>query len=680
MKKYLQILLLLLLPLFTNAQSGSLDSLKNVFTTTHVDSVRYNAGRKIYDYYEESNRDSALYYANQYLALAKKNGKKLAEVYAQNNKAYQLIGLGRYAEALQYLLEAFKMVEDPALEKEKSWLLFSSSFSTSFTGSLRLLMLAYTHHIMGILMWQTDNNEQSIFHFREARNISSTIGHATRLMMANMNLGRSYANNNQLDSALLSEKEAEQLSYKSGFKKYLGQIYQIMGQIYSQKGNKELARQYYYKAIQKSSEQNNPNINSLNSNYFTLTSYYLAEREKDSALKYALLNLSVLQTMGPITGRTVHLGTVYENIYLAYKLTNLHDSIFKYQGLTLHAKDSIYKIRIKNLTDFQTANFGEALRLQNIEKEKQLYQNKVKIYFLLVGLGMLSLLAVIFFRNNRQKQKANKVLEKTLTDLKSTQTQLIQSEKMASLGELTAGIAHEIQNPLNFVNNFSEVNKELLVEMKEELDKGNIDEVKALANDVIDNEEKINHHGKRADAIVKGMLQHSRSSSAVKEPTDINALCDEYLRLSYHGLRAKDKSFNATMKTDFDASIGKINIIPQDIGRVVLNLLTNAFYVVDEKKKASTSSAGQPYEPTVSITTKKVGDKIEIKVTDNGNGIPQKVLDKIFQPFFTTKPTGQGTGLGLSLSYDIITKGHGGELKVVTKEGVGTTFIIILPV
>jgi signal transduction histidine kinase len=245
---------------------------------------------------------------------------------------------------------------------------------------------------------------------------------------------------------------------------------------------------------------------------------------------------------------------------------------------------------------------------------------------------------------------------------------------MASLGELTAGIAHEIQNPLNFVNNFSDINRELLEELKAEVNKGNIDEVKAIADDVINNEEKINHHGKRADSIVKGMLQHSRTSSGQKEPTDINALCDEYLRLAYHGLRAKDKSFNAITKTDFDSSISKVNVVSQEIGRVILNLINNAFYAVDEKKKQS----GNEYEPTVSVSTKKEKNMIEIKVKDNGNGIPQKVLDKIFQPFFTTKPTGQGTGLGLSLSYDIV-KAHGGELNVETKENKGSEFIIILP-
>ncbi len=266
-------------------------------------------------------------------------------------------------------------------------------------------------------------------------------------------------------------------------------------------------------------------------------------------------------------------------------------------------------------------------------------------------------------------------LNKSIENLKSTQSQLIQSEKMASLGELTAGIAHEIQNPLNFVNNFSEVNSELIAEMKEELSKGNFDEAKNIANDIDENEKKIIFHGKRADGIVKGMLQHSRSSSGVKEPTDINVLADEYLRLAYHGLRAKDKSFNSAMKTDFDESIGNINVVPQDMGRVILNLITNAFYAVTERKKRGEEG----FEPTVKVSTKKINDRIEIRVEDNGNGIPQRVLDKIFQPFFTTKPTGEGTGLGLSMSYDIITKSHQGEIKVETKENEGATFIITLP-
>ena len=266
-------------------------------------------------------------------------------------------------------------------------------------------------------------------------------------------------------------------------------------------------------------------------------------------------------------------------------------------------------------------------------------------------------------------------LERSLEELKAAQAQLVHAEKMASLGELTAGIAHEIQNPLNFVNNFSELNTELIDELKQELATGNWQLAKELADMIRENEEKINHHGKRADDIVKGMLQHSRSSSGQKEPTDINALCDEYLRLAYHGLRAKDKSFNAKFESGLDPNIGRINAIPQDLGRVILNLINNAFYAVSERKKKEEPG----YEPTVTVTTRKVENKVEIRVRDNGTGIPQKVIDKIFQPFFTTKPTGQGTGLGLSLSYDIVTKGHGGELKVETEEGNGTCFTILLP-
>ncbi len=305
------------------------------------------------------------------------------------------------------------------------------------------------------------------------------------------------------------------------------------------------------------------------------------------------------------------------------------------------------------------------------KKDADTKRKRTQQYFIIAGLAVVVLafiaIAVIQLRNNRQKQKANALLqhqkkeieqqkekvEITLTELKSTQAQLIQSEKMASLGELTAGIAHEIQNPLNFVNNFSEVNKELLEELKEEADKGNIVEVKSIANNLIDNSKKINHHGKRADAIVKGMLQHSRQTKGVKEPTPLNALCNEYLRLSYHGMLAKEKDFNAEIKTDFDESIGKINIVPQDIGRVLLNLFNNAFYAANEKSQQSTVNSPQPllheYKPLVFIRTKKINDKVEIRVEDNGNGIPSNIIDKIFQPFFTTKPTGEGTGLGLSL-------------------------------
>jgi len=340
--------------------------------------------------------------------------------------------------------------------------------------------------------------------------------------------------------------------------------------------------------------------------------------------------------------------------------------------------------QIENLSDEQ--KFSTAKSLKDADKELTILEFKLDRTEKVKRTTAILLEETI--EELEQKRKAveeiNTALTKSLEELKAAQAQLIQSEKMASLGELTAGIAHEIQNPLNFVNNFSEVSSELLDEMRSELDRGDIEEAKEIATDVILNLEKILHHGKRADAIVKGMLQHSRSSSGVKEPTDINTLADEYLRLAYHGLRAKDKFFNAILKTDFDETIGMIDIIPQDIGRVILNLITNAFYAVDEKKK-QTLEGFENYEPTVSVSTVLVipppgGTRgVKISVKDNGSGIPQKVLDKIFQPFFTTKPTGQGTGLGLSLAYDIV-KAHGGELKVETKENEGSIFTIIIPV
>jgi two-component system NtrC family sensor kinase len=315
---------------------------------------------------------------------------------------------------------------------------------------------------------------------------------------------------------------------------------------------------------------------------------------------------------------------------------------------------------------------NKALEAERIKRRNEEEQNRM------MAAMKVNLESEVRERTSELMQQKEE-LTVALNELKSTQAQLIQSEKMASLGELTAGIAHEIQNPLNFVNNFSEVSIELLEELKEEVLSKLDDEAKQEADEIISditqNLTKINQHGKRADAIVKGMLQHSRTTSGKKEATDINALADEYLRLSYHGLRAKDKMFNSGMKTSFDESIGKIEAIPQDLGRVLLNLFNNSFYAVAEKKKLHIEG----YEPMLTVNTKRINGNVEITITDNGTGIPQKVLDKIYQPFFTTKPTGQGTGLGLSMSYDIITKGHGGELKVDTVEGEYTSFIITIP-
>ena len=492
------------------------------------------------------------------------------------------------------------------------------------------------------------------------------------LVQYQRNLSEYYLAVHNADSALYYAKLTEVTANRLGARTFVFSSVFLTGAAYAMAKKTAMADSIFKKAIALL-----PFVKLIPSQFYIQYIQFLLNASRLVEAKifcWKLLDLGNTSNNNPIRLQAVG--------YMQQVFDSLHQTDSAYYYSRQESKISADIFSEGNINRIQALSFHEKLR--SIEEEAKLAanRNQVKQYALVAVLLFFILIGLLLYRNNRQRRKANTVLKTTLSDLKSTQSQLIQSEKMASLGELTAGIAHEIQNPLNFVNNFSEVNTELLEELKTEADKGNLEEVKAIADYIISNEQKINHHGKRADAIVKGMLQHSRTTSGIKETADINALCDEYLRLSYHGLRAKDKSFNDTIKTDFDASLEKVNIIPQDIGRVVLNLLTNAFYVVDEKKKSGVEN----YEPTVSISTshsplpwRGVGGEVLIKVTDNGNGIPQKVLDKIFQPFFTTKPTGQGTGLGLSLSYDIV-KAHGGELKVETKEGAGTTFIIRLPI
>jgi signal transduction histidine kinase len=363
------------------------------------------------------------------------------------------------------------------------------------------------------------------------------------------------------------------------------------------------------------------------------------------------------------------------------------DSAYHYQQLAISYNDTLFGAAKFN--KIQHVLSDEQQRQQKLLQEQQDQKERYQLIAEVAVVLFILIVAVLIWRNNLSQRKKNRILDEqkdqltqqrdelqtTLAELKITQTQLIQSEKLASLGELTAGIAHEIQNPLNFVNNFSDVNRELIDELRDSLERNDIDDALSIADDIQQNEEKVNHHGKRADAIVKNMLQHSRNNSGEKEPVDINSMADEYLRLSYHGLRAKDKLFNAEMATDFDTNLPKISVIPQDVGRVLLNLFNNAFYAVQQKKKA----AGSDYRPLVKISTALKGKFIEIKVSDNGTGMPDDVKEKILQPFFTTKPTGEGTGLGLSLSYDIVVKGHGGTITVDTKENEFTEFTVLLP-
>lgn len=601
--------------------------------------------------------------------------------------AYQQIYLGRFSEALTNLTEAIQIATDS--KEADTWEL------TPFPGpgKNRLITLSMLNHMYGHLKLQTGSSE-SLHYFKEGRRIGLEAGNDFRVTVGDMVLSTNYLMLNQPDSALIYAREGESYGKQGGVTKYLAYIWSVMGDIFRGKGNNSLALYYYHQSLQIGNATGN--FSSVAGTYEKLITYYIERNKADSVLYYASVNLPAIKSLGAVTSfvaSEVNLGKAYQHLATAYSMKGKEDSTNKYLQLALTIKDSLTGEKLKRLAAFQRLTLDEQVRLQNEEKERIDAGNKRRLYLLLAGIGVAVIIIGLIYRNNRQKQRAYNLLQRqkeetdlqrekaatALEELKSTQSQLIQSEKMASLGELTAGIAHEIQNPLNFVNNFSEVSGELISELVDEVNKGHTAEVKAIAGDLQGNLAKILHHGKRADAIVKGMLQHSRSSSGTKEPTDINELADEYLRLAYHGLRAKDKSFNATMNTDYDISIGNIQVVPQDIGRVILNLITNAFYAVNELKVLRQAQGDNTYQPLVSLSTRKLGGKVEFKVADNGNGIPQKVLDKVFQPFFTTKPTGQGTGLGLSLSYDIV-KAHGGELKVETKEGEGATFILQLPI
>ncbi len=612
--------------------------------------------------YAFSSFDSSLLYAEKSLKLSNKID------YARG-KANALIGFGNlylrqgdYPMALQYEFQAKELSETFHFKREKA---------------ISLMQLGYTYQNL------SDYDRSIVFSMqaRELFNGNSWGGYNVENEIA---ISNTYMATNKKDSALACMQKVYD---DPKIKIMMPIILEVLGNINASLGNFTIAKEQLSRAI--AGDIKNNDLYSLIWAYNSIAKLYQSTNQTDSVLYNALKAFILAEKMQLNEGILINsliLTKEFEasDAGKALYYRKIYDDVYN----KMYGQDKVMALQ-KTLAEQQE-------RQKQVSEKRVSDENRLKQIAYAAGLAILLLVALVLYRNNRQKQKANNILqqqkqkiESTLSELKSTQSQLIQSEKMASLGELTAGIAHEIQNPLNFVNNFSEVNKELLAEMNSEIEKGNYDEVKEIAKDVSENEEKINHHGRRADAIVKGMLQHSRSSSGIKEPTDINKLAEEYLRLAYHGLRAKDKSFNATMETDFDNSIGKINIIPQDIGRVLLNLISNAFYAVDEKKKLGQAELGQAgYEPTVAISTKRLKDRIEIRVTDNGNGIPQKILDKIFQPFFTTKPTGQGTGLGLSMSYDIV-KAHGGELKVETKEarpddpvgrGEGSEFIVQLPV
>jgi two-component system, NtrC family, sensor kinase len=633
------------------------DSLKQKLATASQDTTRVKLMNELSNHYKFDRPDSTLFYGYKAVTLARQINFPSGEALAMAFICVAQRTLGNDAKALELILKSIKFDEKHNLIQDKALLL----------------------HQLGSIYSNSKNYVKALSLYRESKRLSDSLHNINFSVLSLSEIGNVYLNMDQLDSALYYA----QLAYKAGDRLKSDWLAHpallTLGKIQIIKGNTDFALAYFRQSLLLRVSAHFKFKSNL-----AIAKLYQQTGSRDSSIYYTRKALEIARD-----------GSFYSDIIDAsLLLSDIYEErdpqiAFQYNKMAIAYKDSLYNL--SKTAAFETSlDFDEQERQNEIETAKTAYRSRVQRLWLFSISGALItavILSFVLYRNNKNKQRSNallkmqkKEIQDTLEKLKSTQAQLIQSEKMASLGDLTAGIAHEIQNPLNFVNNFSELNKELVDELQHELKDGKTDDAIAISNDIKENEEKINHHGKRADAIVKGMLQHSKTSSGQKELTDINALADEYLRLAYHGLRAKDKTFNAKFETDFDPSTGQINLIPQDIGRVILNLINNSFYAVTEKKK----TAGPDYEPTVIVKTKAIKPPLEglgvlISVKDNGNGIPQKVLDKIFQPFFTTKPTGQGTGLGLSLSYDIV-KAHGGEIKVNTREGQFTEFVVQLPV
>ena len=677
LKRCLQFYALTLLPFLADAQQLNIDSLVQKAKETENDTIKLIRFSTIARIYAELNPDSSHHYAEISLTLAQHLHMRLDEGGALREIGYAFVNKSNYPRALQMLLSAIALLNDPRIEKNVLVGKFPGDdaimYRTASPHQQRLSAIAFAEQNIGILYANANNYDKAWYHHLLAGQKAAESGNVAVHSIVNQTMNRVYLNLKKNDSALISIKKSYEQVMQCGYKRYLGSVLLNTGRTYAALGNVSLANDYYRRSLVASAEQGYSR--GIVASNLLLADYYMGIGKKDSAFWHIKDGLSTALSLNSPD----LLLRSYTALSRYYHSIDNNDSTVKYQALIIRINDSLFNV--KTGQQFQNIDFDEQQRRQQVETAKKDLRAKWRMYALLSGLFVFLFIVIMLWRNSRHRKKANVLLSKqkaelesTLSSLRETQKQLIQSEKMASLGELTAGIAHEIQNPLNFVNNFADISDELVDEMKAELEKGNKENAGAIIENVKQNLEKILYHGKRADAIVKGMLQHSRTSTGQKEPTEVNSLCEEYLRLAYHGMRVKDKSFNAEIKTDFDNSIGKINMVPQEIGRVVLNLINNAFYAVIEKAKQNIPG----YDPTVTVSTKRLGNQAEIKVKDNGNGISQKILDKIFQPFFTTKPTGQGTGLGLSLSYDII-KAHGGEIKVETKEGEGSQFIVQLP-
>jgi len=638
---------------FSSAQKYYVDSLHYQLNNSKEDTTRVLLLSELGNYYGFNQFDSAIFYGQKTIDLSNKLNYPYGHYRGLKCLFFAYNTQGNYPKALEITLQNVKVGEKIRQEKPEAYIA--------------------SIYCLGVLNRQMNNFPIAIEQLQSVIKLykDAELPHAD-MFPAYSQLALIYQQLQRLDSALWFAQRGYDLSLQPNmWTRFVCLSATVLGLVHTSIGNYEQAKKYLHIGTMESIKVNNTFF--LAWNYNLLANLFKKTNILDSCIYYAHISLPLWRAHN-FGAFAVNASTLLSQVY---ESKNEPDSTIKYMKLMMAAKDSVFNQ--SKVKEFEKFVFDEEKRKQDMQQEQEKYKDRIKMYVLLTAMIVLLLIASILWRNNMQKQRAKARIEKAYAQLKATQNQLIQSEKMASLGELTAGIAHEIQNPLNFVNNFSEVNNELIEELKTKNEKLKIDdtEVNELLGDIYQNNDKISMHGKRADAIVKGMLQHSRTSSGQKELTDINALCDEYARLAYHGSRAKDKFFNAEIKTDFDPSIGKMNVVPQEIGRVMLNLINNAFYAVNEKAKLQSASGG--YTPQVIVATKKLNDKIEIKVKDNGSGIPQKILDKIFQPFFTSKPAGQGTGLGLSLAYDIITKGHNGEMKVETQESEGSKFIVIIP-
>jgi signal transduction histidine kinase len=669
---------------FVAAQKNYLDSIRNIIYSTQNDTLKMKQFIFLSEFYRQSRPDSSYYYAKHLFEISQSLGFNLNQGYALTLMGCALNYQNKFVEALKTLKDAAAVIEDPNSEQKilpYEYSLDEDLYDHPVNSHLQKLEKLATVKLIMIMLYNNVKDSAKEFELiRDTKSLSNTCGNDRILATARLLEAIGYYDFKDYQSALPAAQNAYELFIRSRHFKYLGSVLLKLGQIYKKLAKGDTAIDYYWQAIQYSK----PNyLRGAFAADLELSNWYLQVSQRDSSLWYAMDAHRIAEELN-----LVDLKFRSDTSLLAfYYSSKIGDSILKYQGLVIQYKDSTSGSQVKFQVALNTFK-DEKLKQDEILTAKKEFQNRVQTYAFIIGFASALLVGFVLWRNNRITQLANKQLtiqkretenqktkvEQTLNALRLTQAQLVQSEKMASLGELTAGIAHEIQNPLNFVNNFSELNADLIRELKSEAINGNISEVITLANEIETNSEKINHHGKRADAIVKGMLQHSRSSSGQKEFVDINVLAGEYIKLSYQGFKAKEKLFDAKISTDFDPNIGKINIIQQEISRVLLNLYNNAFYAVNERRIQSPNG----YKPIVSVTTKKINAIVEITVKDNGNGIPGKIREKIFQPFFTTKPTGQGTGLGLSLSYDII-KAHGGEIKVESKESKGTIFMIQLP-